>query len=326
MSIATDYQKFIRESRRDRNRLDKDAVRRLDGMLRKTADDMRQAIRETPRGILGDRYQRQLLANIDGALDGFQAEYKDLLDQTIISAAAIAAQRERELLNVKIAQRETYPAHHHIGVFNAAARADVRFQSVPQRVLERLYARTYKDGLKLSDSLHNLTAETKQQARDLVAASIARGEGFGKLARAIQPLITPAEGGPDAKTLRYRATRIARTELPQAFREGHIESLKDGDGKLLSYVEAIGWRLSASHPHADICDAWAGDDSGLGPGNYMPDDIPGGHCHCYCYTVTILKAFPDEQFQTIEPKPDDVPGSQRKYYGAELDKPAEEQP
>jgi hypothetical protein len=55
------------------------------------------------------------------------------------------------------------------------------------------------------------------------------------------------------------------------------------------------------------CDVWASQDiDGLGAGNYLPENVPIDHPHGLCFTVTILKDYPEMQFVSKEPRPEDV--------------------
>jgi len=326
VSLATDYAAYIQASRRLHLQALDGAVADLEQLLARIARDLRHAIMTTPRGILGERYRRELLASIEATLDQFRDQYKELLDDSIVKSAQIAEQREQDLLRAVLAERDqiaqpallALPTHEKAAMLfqEAGGRLGVSRQvaGVPERVLKAAYARTYKDGILLSQRLYSLDQVARGQLRDVVMSGIATGQSARHMAAAIKPIIQ-TEG---VDNVRYRAMRIARTEINTAYREGHIQSVSDPEtGDLLPYVDAIGWRLSPSHPRTDICDAWAGDDTeGLGEGNYSAGNVPPGHPHCLCYTVSILAALPDQQFVARRPRPDDVPESQRRYYGA----------
>jgi len=51
------------------------------------------------------------------------------------------------------------------------------------------------------------------------------------------------------------------------------------------------WRLSRSHPRADICDVYASVDYGLGRGVHPKGKLPRlpAHPHCMCYLVPIVR-------------------------------------
>lgn len=310
---VVEFRRIIRDARNAQIDQDAAAVRALERLLAMTASELRQAIAETPRGILQERYRRELLGNLDRGLQLFRAQYKAQLDSGMMEAAGLAERRERDIFNSVLKMREPIGTLPSLGMsLQPPFGAGVEFGTFKQRVLEKLYTRTYKDGLRLSERLHGLDLFGRREIADLVTKSIIKGQSARALAREIAPRIT-REG---VDNVRYRAMRIARTEINTAYREGHIASLVDARGELPSYVRAIGWRLSASHPRPCICDVLASDDpDGLGEGNYLPDDVPtGSHPHCLCFTVSVLEAFPDEQWVSKAPRPDEVPQSQIAYY------------
>lgn len=311
MTPAQAYAEVIRESRRRQLRNDAEAVANLERLLGETASRVRERIIKVPAGIRKERWRRDLLASLETTLEQFRTEYKDLLDAGIIEAARLVEERERAGLEAILQHREALPPDQVLQLIVDSAKMTVQFGQVPQIVLERLYARTYRDGLQLSDRLHNLDQATRQTIQRKITEAIAEGKSARALASSIEPHLTGAGGD----NVRYRAMRIARTEINVAYREGHIASITDDDGKLKPFVEAIGWRLSPAHPRVDICDAWAGDDNGLGPGNYLPDDVPPGHPHCLCFTVSILASLPQEQWVSKHADPEGVPEAQRRYYG-----------
>lgn len=442
MSLATEYAAFIREARQRQLVLNREAVSNLERLLAETAGRLRENVLETTRGIQGLRYRREVFAKFDRELERFREAYKEQLDAGILEGARNAERRETQLLDAILRERGLIPAEQQMQATIQVGRVQAGFSSVPRNVLERLYARVHPDGLHLSDRLYALTDGARAELRDLVTTSIAQGQSAKKLADQIAPLIN-REGADDTA---YRAMRIARTEINQAFRDGHVASVTTEGEQLKPWVHAIGWRLSGRHPRVDICcragtlvetfagpvpiedvqigdlvlthvgrwrevtqtfenpyegevlevapgawltpnhpvlaneiwtpakrlwhgqvlttarpasrggyvwgtrfagfpareqhngpvynlgvsgdnsyfangiavhncDAWAGDDSGLGPGNYLPGDVPTDHPHGLCFTVSILAAYPDRQFVQHAPDPAGVPESQRVYYG-----------
>lgn len=306
------YQQIIRDSRRAQLQNDAAAVQGLEALLTRTARDIRREIMTVPRGLLGDRYRRQLLASLDRVLGQLRDDYKGLLDAGILQAARLAEERERTLLDAAYQSRHVFAPDQALRLSAAQGQAAVSFGTVPRAVLERLYARVYPDGLVLSQRLHNLDLAARRAVADEVTRAVATGASAARLAAAIAPHLTAA--GTD--NVHYKALRIARTEINVAYREGTVASATNPDGSLKSYLSAIGFRLSAAHPRICICDLYAGQDAdGLGPGNYLPENVPTApHPHCLCYLVTILDALPAQQFVAREPHPDQVPPGQLRYY------------
>lgn len=88
---------------------------------------------------------------------------------------------------------------------------------------------------------------------------------------------------------RYRAERIARSEMARAYAEGFVARNKD-DGDIVGYK----WELGSRHPRADICDFHAESDLfGMGAGVYPKDNYPElpAHPHCLCHYSEV---FADE--------------------------------
>ena len=278
VTLATEYRDLIRASRQHQVQIDRETVAHVLRLLQETARALHAELQTIPRGTLGARYKRHIAASIERHADDLKGKFTELLNGQITAAAANAAGREAGLLSALMkAKTHIYPAHRVQAAFDHAT-IDVEFGRVPATVLDRLYARTYKDGLKLSQRLYNLDQDTRRALSDTIFKGVAAGASSRKIAASIEPILTK----PGVDNVRYKAMRIARTETNLAYREGHIAAVTGGDGKLKPWVNAIGWRLSPAHPRIDICDAWAGDDSeGLGAGNYSEGNVPPGHPHCF---------------------------------------------
>jgi len=77
---------------------------------------------------------------------------------------------------------------------------------------------------------------------------------------------------------RYFANRIAQTELARAHTEQRARELIADDN-----IEVVQYRMSQTHPRADICDYFArADGYGLGPGMYPKDACPMPPVHPFC--------------------------------------------
>jgi hypothetical protein len=279
---------IVNESNRQRMALDADAVRSLERLLATTMREVRQAIMRTPRGLMGERYRRELLAGLESALDTFRDDYKVLLDTGMLASAKLAEVRERAVLDEVIKTREGLTFEQFTAAFTQQGKTisevSIQFGQVPVKALEKLYERTYKDGLKLSQRLYNLDQATRFEMRDIVA----RGLATGQSARAMAKEFTPILEKTGVDNVRYKAMRIARTEINAAYREGHVASATDEQGKMQPWIAAIGWRLSASHPRVCICDLLASDDSdGLGDGNYYPENVPDSHPNCFAAGTVV---------------------------------------
>lgn len=86
----------------------------------------------------------------------------------------------------------------------------------------------------------------------------------------------------------YHLNRIVRTEMATAAHRAVIDtSVADPD--IIGYQ----WRLSGSHPAADICDYYASIDMGLGAGVWTKEAVPRtkAHPHCMCLLIPRVTAI-----------------------------------
>jgi hypothetical protein len=243
------------------------------------AAEIKAAITNIPVGIGGERYAQEVLSAISAITDTFESRYREAIDPLLQAAGDNASLG---------------------GAFGGAS-----FDAV-----QAAYERNYPDGLNLSDRIWQLGQEAKLSLTDALVDALANGDSVDDLAKTMMETLS----SPGVDNLRYKAQRIARTEINRSYREGQIKRVTDEEGNLIDGVRAIGWRLSSSHPKPDICDWYASHDSGLGPGNYLPADVPSSHPQCTCVTVALLDGM-DEEFQWNAPNPDAVPPGQLKYYG-----------
>ncbi len=84
----------------------------------------------------------------------------------------------------------------------------------------------------------------------------------------------------------YRLKTIAWTETAHAYLKATVELTKDEE-EIVGYQ----WRLSASHPRADICDVYANVDYGLGRGVHPKNKLPRlpAHPYCMCYLIPVVR-------------------------------------
>lgn len=196
-----------------------------------------------------------------------------------------------------------HPSFTRAADIGGAGRVSVTYGLVAEDAVNAVYQRVYRDGLTLSDRLWRLDAGIRRAVEDRVVSSVAQGTSAQNLAKDLRQYLTSTGQG----NARYNAMRLARTEINTAHREGGIRAVTKPDGTLRDHVQAIGWRLSMSHPEPDICDVWASQDiDGLGPGNYLPQNVPVDHPHGLCFIVSVLKAHPEMQHVTKTPQPDMV--------------------
>ena len=88
----------------------------------------------------------------------------------------------------------------------------------------------------------------------------------------------------------YNLKRIARTEIATAAHRAVIASV-EGDESIIGFQ----WRLSASHPVADICDYYANIEMGLGKGVWTKEAVPHHKAHPHCMCLIIPRVTPIKQ-------------------------------
>jgi hypothetical protein len=155
------------------------------------------------------------------------------------------------------------------------------------------------DGLTVSDKIWNTNLTSLDQLRAYLMQSMIDEVDFSEVYQQIKSFLVLPDvdlrtkkwleffrNNPPGKGI-YRSAwknvlRLIRTETNRAFRE----ALKQYTiGK--EWVQGIKWTLSDAHPEFDICDFYANDDSGLGPGIYTSETVPDSHPHCICYLVLV---------------------------------------
>lgn len=142
----------------------------------------------------------------------------------------------------------------------------------------------------------------------LLVSAVARGQSSRNLAQDIIALLqsrTPPDMRPSdvagMRSLRYDATRIARSEIMNSLREANAQSMAAS-----GLVLASKWQLSGSHPEEDVCDLIAGADLyGFGPGFYPPDRWPlAAHPHDQCYAGAVKMREPKDWVKPPPEAPD----------------------
>jgi len=312
---AADYRAILERSRTQQLALTRENLTRL----ARTFDDAAQKVLERVRA-LPDSVERNgtgwlaaqlnLIRDIDETLVALRRDFGDLLDLSMLSSAQQVADREREVERLVGApqMQNLVPTLERTATLTNGASLSVRFGTLAQGAVERAATRYYGDGLKLSDRLYSLDTQMRQSIENTVTRGIADGSSARNIAKELESTLVEAH----AANPRYRAMTIARTEVNAAFRESAVRSSVSPDtGMLKPYISAIGFRLSSSHKLLDRCDLYAADDTGLGPGNYLPGDVPTNiHPACMCGHISVLVALPDEQFVRKEPDAAGVPESE----------------
>lgn len=124
----------------------------------------------------------------------------------------------------------------------------------------------------LSRRVYKTAALSRGQVSRMINDHLAHGSSASELARDVRRFVRPdARGG-----MRYASTRLARTELNNAFhavqRDQAIKS---------PFIERLLWQLSGSHPRPDECNDYEGRE-------FAPGDLPARpHPNCFCYTTPV---------------------------------------
>lgn len=168
-----------------------------------------------------------------------------------------------------------------------------------KRAVQISFARSHKNGLKLSERIWNVGQHNKKIMSDIVRAGV--GEDVVTVARSLESYVKKGKTSISANypnmmkrmgsriptNLDYNALRLARTELTAAYGEGVIAS-----AKATPVVKYVKWVISSSHPRKDICDTNAtGGTNGNGIYEAMSCPIYPAHPNCIC---------------TLQPAPEDT--------------------
>lgn len=322
--LGRQYRKSMIDARTRQLRMTRSEVNRMMRTWERAASEIRSRMSGAPEwqfadeeGVIDQARLRVLLRDIDNRIVALAKDYGDLLDAGLRNSAQVAVEREAALAQMvgsPMNDQEYQALLSRTYELSDGSSVAVRFGQVAEEAVQSLRARYYADGLTLSDRLGALTAEVRRSIEDALVQAVAEQVSSAEAGERLAKILSATEG----QNPGFRAYRIARTEIAAAHREGHIRSCTDRDGAKRPHVAAIGYRLSLSHPKPDICDIWAADDSGLGPGNYQPGDVPMDHCFGLCWTATVLVDMPNVALPVAEADVEAVPESQVRYYADKL--------
>jgi hypothetical protein len=293
-------------------------VQRLAAVFDAAVAELVSRLENLSEGSLREEFTSALIGDLQSRLNALRDDYALGLEAARLELAQNAANRETATASLFGLDEDTRLSALETRTFTFSSGSEVRVQfgQVAASAVERTALRVWSDGYTLNARLAALDKVTRDRVADTIVQGVAEQLSAKSLAKRLEEtLATAGEDNP-----RYKAMRIARTEINASHREAHILSTQRADGTLKDYILAVGWRLSQSHPKADICDLWAGDDGdGLGAGNYLPANVPTDHPHGLCYTVTVLKEFPEVSAPGKKPVIDEVAESQVRYYAEQGD-------
>ena len=319
------YRQILLDSRKQQLRLTATAVRRLEITFDAAVQSIMQKIEALPAERIGTpwhRAQLQLLVDIRTVTESLGKDYTTLLEAGMVELAQNAAEREAAaaaLVNAPVDSNLLASLSEPFNLTNGQS-VTVQFGRLALGAVERVSTRYYRDGLKLSDRIHRLSASGRKVAEDTIAQGITEGISARDMAKRLQAAM--GEASQDGKPpTRHQAMRIARTEIRAAHIESSIQAVQQSPGVLKPYVSGLRFNLSMSHPSADVCDLYATRDAGMGPGIYKPLEFPVSHPHCLCFSTSVLVAMPESGLGGKTPDPDNVPDSQRRQFNQEFAHP-----
>ncbi len=205
-------------------------------------------------------------------------------------------------------------------VAEQVAAADV-FRPDPLAQYDRLHRWVDPNGYRLSDRVWQAGVRSRLRVDALVAEGVRNGTSALDISRAIErfvlpnraPLRTAKPYGTDAS---FDGMRLARTEITAAHGRTTLAAARANP-----YVDRVDWRLSASHPKTDHCDANAAG------GPYTLDRVPSypDHPFCLCCLITLVTASPAEvtaqlraMIDSGQPPPYATPANPRDFLSALL--------
>ena len=156
---------------------------------------------------------------------------------------------------------------------------------------------------RLSDRVWKQGRWVRRKIDDTLRDGIRNGDSAVTIARRLEQFLDPS-AAPTRYTARGRIVRrnmtrrpngaygssyartLARTEITRVYGQAVIEAAKITPGQT-----GVQWRLSAGHSHQDACDDNAHNHStGMGPGEYRPDEVPRypNHPNDICTLVPVM--------------------------------------
>lgn len=151
-----------------------------------------------------------------------------------------------------------------------------------RRNVQAMIRRIMKSEQPLSTRVYRAESLSKNQVSRVVSSHLARGSSAADMAKDVISLINPSVRG----GVSYAATRLARTEINNAF---HSQTLADVEDR--PWIDEVQWNLSKSHPPRQppcLCDRYAS------RGRFPANDVPlKPHPNCLCYTTPVLPDLDD---------------------------------
>jgi hypothetical protein len=184
----------------------------------------------------------------------------------------------------------------------AAENAAETLSSVLYRSLPRSVANAVRDSVTLTASsglrsdavrapkglsrrVYHNAALASGAVEQTIRAGLVAGLSAKELASNVYKYISPTTPGGAS----YAASRLARTEINNAFHQRQINSARNRPG-----VNGVKWNLSGSHGKPDVCNQYAAHKP------YTPDMVPDKpHPHCLCF-LTYDVMSPEDFAKALE--------------------------
>jgi hypothetical protein len=328
MNAAGDYRKLLLDARARQLELTQETVQRVDYIFTRTYRQLKHLLKNLPneKGLSAEErelrrtYLRERIAEVQRLTANLNSDFGSILHAGMHGTAQAGADREASVLKLlgKPANPGLAPTLDKSWPLSDGKTLTVGFGEIPLGAIENTMKRVYKDGLKLSERMWNLTSDNEREIADRIMSALVTGRDAKTLAESLRHYLVD----PNADNAFGRAHLLAQSEVNTAYKEATIQAALDPEtGQMHEFLSGIRWSLSASHTQADICDILADDDTGLGPGVYLPMDVPSSHPRCMCWLADVLTDYPDVGLSPVKPRVDEVPDSQVAYY-AEAGDPA----
>ena len=300
------YQLAIRRCRRDQLRSLQEYSNVIGIFYDQAFVDISVDLSEIPRDDSDEERRDEALRKIAWRLARLKLDLFLVTDNGMLYLAQLALIRETTVeVMAGVVTDPRFTANHSVtrGYSNGKT-VTIDFSQMARSAANATADHVYADGLKLADRLAQLSDETGKTVSQLVVDAIMNGHTEDELAKKLKDLFTAN----NVDNPKYRALRIARTELNNAHRRAQYAAMRNDDGTVKDYVLGVAWRLSPGHFQPCYCDILASQNiDALGPGNYTVDNAPGApHPFCLCSTYTLLVDFPDIQYPSVQPQPDKV--------------------
>lgn len=292
------YQKRVRETRKDFLKLAKNTERKIIKIYSNAAKELEEKLKIVKAGSLEERYVSSMKKELDNYVKELRKELKKQTNESIKKASDLAAGIQIGFFDDVLEQ-------------NLNATFKKMFSTIADETVKQMVAAGYyKDGKTLDTRLWNLTQKNAEDIESLITTNIAKGSNSRELAKLLNKYINPEKilkqhyvvKGMD-KNISYQAVRLARTSLKHAFDESYRRATEANP-----FAKGIKWNLSSSHYERqvkkygpDICDIYANqNDYNLGIGVFPPDKLPISHPNCLCPLTTVTVDIKDARKELID--------------------------